>query len=131
MDWKSASNSGSGRGQYCVFPRSCHRTSSSYAGCFPHNGLATADVRLSVLLAQPSTCFPGSVPTTTAPGSMVYGTQRAELDPVHAQRIIKVDAGGDEGLIALAGCEGSVRGIYSRGLVRTPQGLTENLNRSI
>ena len=73
--------------------------------------LATADVRLSVLLAQPSTCFPASVPSTTAPSSMVYGAQRAELDPAHAQRIIGIAAEGDEGLIALAGCQGYVREI--------------------
>ena len=71
--------------------------------------LATADVRLSVLLAQPVTCGPASVPATTAPGSMVYGTQRAELDPTHAQRIISLAAEGDEGLIALAACQEYVR----------------------
>lgn len=73
--------------------------------------LATADVRLSVLLAQPVTCGPASVPATTATGSMVYGTQRAELDRAHAQRIIGIAAEGDEGLIALAGCQGYVREI--------------------
>ena len=76
--------------------------------------LATADVRLSVLLAQPATCFPASVPATTAPGSMVYGTQRAELDRAHAQRIIGIAAEGDEGLIALAGCQGYVRELMGK-----------------
>lgn len=65
--------------------------------------------QLSVLLAQPVTCGPASVPATTATGSMVYGTQRAELDRAHAQRIIGISAEGDEGLIALAGCQGYVR----------------------
>lgn len=60
-------------------------------------------------LAQPVACGPASVPATTAPGSMVYGTQRAELDWAHAQRIIGIAAEGDEGLIALAGCQGYVR----------------------
>ena len=73
--------------------------------------LATADMRLSVLLAQPTTCRPAPVPATTASGSMVYGTQRAELDPAHAQRIIGIAAEGDEGLIALAACQGYVREI--------------------
>ena len=40
---------------------------------------------------------------------MVYGAQSAELDPAHAQRIIGIAAEGDEGLIALAGCQGYVR----------------------
>lgn len=71
--------------------------------------LATADVRLSVLLAHPAACSSTSVPATTAPGSMVYGTQRAELDRAHTQRIIGIAAEGDEGLIALAGCQGYVR----------------------
>ena len=84
--------------------------------------LATADMRLSVLLAQPATCRPAPVHATTVSGSMVYGTQRAELDPAHAQRIIGIAAEGDEGLIALAACQGYVREIQSRGLVRTPQG---------
>ena len=73
--------------------------------------LATADVRLPVLLAQPSICRPAPVPASTAPGSMVYGAQRAELDPAHAQRIIGITAEGDEGLIAFAACQGYVRGI--------------------
>jgi len=66
--------------------------------------LATADVRLSVLLAEDpaSGC---NVPATTAAGSMVHGTTRAQLDPAHAQRIIGITDTGDQGLIALRACQ--------------------------
>ncbi|UUJ42338.1 lysis protein [Pseudomonas extremaustralis] len=67
--------------------------------------LATADLRLSVILAatdDPSNC---SVPTTTATGQVVHGPTRAQLDPAHAQRIIGITDAGDQGLIALRACQ--------------------------
>ena len=74
------------------------------------DSLATADVRLSVLLAQPSTCRPASVPASTPPpGSLVYGSQRAELAPAHAQRIIGITGDGDQELIALQACQAYVK----------------------
>lgn len=67
--------------------------------------LATADLRLSVLLDATATAGTGSVSAATATGGMVHGPTRAELDPTHAQRIISVTDDGDRGLIALAACQ--------------------------
>ncbi|MPQ82984.1 lysis protein [Pseudomonas sp. MAFF 730085] len=67
--------------------------------------LATADLRLSVLLDATATSGNGSVPATAAAGSVVHGTTRAQLDPAHAQRIISITDAGDQGLIALAACQ--------------------------
>ncbi|WP_456025133.1 lysis protein [Pseudomonas capeferrum] len=66
--------------------------------------LATADLRLSVLLDATATPGNGSVPATAA-GSVVHGGTRAQLDPAHAQRIISITDAGDQGLIALAACQ--------------------------
>nr|WP_178125068.1 lysis system i-spanin subunit Rz [Pseudomonas sp. Fl4BN1] len=66
--------------------------------------LATADVRLSVLLnAAPS----GGVglPADASTCSVVHGGARAELDPAHAQRIVAITGDGDQGLIALRACQ--------------------------
>ena len=63
--------------------------------------LATADLRLSVLLdATPATGSDG-MQATTGPGRMVHATTRAQLDRAHAQRIIGITGDGDQGLIAL------------------------------
>lgn len=67
--------------------------------------LATADVRLSVLLDITSTDGNNTVPAPTATGGVVHGPTRAQLDPAHAQRIIGVTNAGDQGLIALAACQ--------------------------
>ncbi|MCU0121326.1 lysis system i-spanin subunit Rz [Pseudomonas sp. B2M1-30] len=67
--------------------------------------LATADLRLSVLLSASTGAGNGSVSATAAPGGVVHGPTRAELDPAHAQRIIGVTDDGDRGLIALAACQ--------------------------
>ncbi|MCK8667937.1 lysis protein [Pseudomonas azerbaijanoccidens] len=67
--------------------------------------LATADLRLSVLLDASTGAGNGSVPATTATGGMVHGPKRAQLDPAHAQRIIDITDAGDQGLIALAACQ--------------------------
>ncbi|UDI94631.1 lysis protein [Pseudomonas sp. IAC-BECa141] len=67
--------------------------------------LATADLRLSVLLDAATVAGKGSVSATTATGGVVYGPTRAELDSAHAQRIIGVTDDGDRGLIALAACQ--------------------------
>ena len=67
--------------------------------------LATADLRLSVLLDATSDAGNRSVSATTATGGVVHGPTRAELDPAHAQRIISVTDDGDRGLIALAACQ--------------------------
>jgi hypothetical protein len=71
--------------------------------------LATADLRLSVLLDATTVAGNGSVSAATATGGMVHGSTRAELDPAHAQRIIGVTDDGDRGLIALAACQAYAR----------------------
>jgi hypothetical protein len=67
--------------------------------------LATADLRLSVVLAATETTSSCAMPTTTATGRVVHGTTRAQLDPAHAQRIIGITDDGDQGLIALRACQ--------------------------
>ena len=67
--------------------------------------LATADLRLSVVLAATETTGSCSVPATTATGRVVHGPTRAQLDPAHAQRIIGITDVGDQGLIALRACQ--------------------------
>ena len=68
--------------------------------------LATADVRLSVLLnagSDPGRC--DGVSAAASAGGVVHGPARAELDPAHARRIIGITDAGDRGLIALAACQ--------------------------
>ncbi|MGE1153646.1 lysis protein [Pseudomonas kitaguniensis] len=73
--------------------------------------LATADLRLSVLLDATATTGNDSVPSAAAAaaGSLVHGGTRAQLDPAHAQRIISITDAGDQGLIALAACQAYAR----------------------
>ena len=70
--------------------------------------LATADLRLSVILAQPPFAGGDAVPATTGTGGVVYGDERAELDRAFAQRIVRIAQEGDEGLIALGACQAYV-----------------------
>ena len=72
--------------------------------------LATADVRLSVLLDADSAsgC---DVPKTTGTGGVDHATVRARLDPAHAQRIIAITDAGDRGLIALQACQAYVKAL--------------------
>ncbi|WP_460155972.1 lysis protein [Pseudomonas sp. S2_H10] len=71
--------------------------------------LATADLRLSVLLDATDSVSGCSVPAGTGAGGMVHGGTRARLDPAHAQRIVAITDAGDQGLIALAACQAYVR----------------------
>ena len=73
--------------------------------------LATADLRLSVLLDTTDAASGCAVPATTATGSMVHGPARAQLDPAHAQRIIGITDAGDQGLIALAACQAYAKAV--------------------
>ncbi|MGB8923370.1 MAG: lysis protein [Pseudomonas sp.] len=73
--------------------------------------LATADLRLSVLLDATTGAGNGSVSATTATGGVVHGPTRAELDPAHAQRIIAITDTGDRGLIALQACQAYLQGL--------------------
>lgn len=72
--------------------------------------LATADVRLSVLLAEDpaSSC---NVPTAPGGAGVVHAAHRAQLDPAHAQRIIRITDDGDNAIIALRACQAYVRAI--------------------
>lgn len=70
--------------------------------------LATADVRLSVLLA--ATPSPG-MPASSGSGSLDDGATRAQLDPAHARRIVAITDEGDQGLIALRACQAYVRAL--------------------
>ncbi|WDG43720.1 lysis system i-spanin subunit Rz [Pseudomonas synxantha] len=73
--------------------------------------LATADVRLSVLLDAADSASGCTVPATTAPGSLVHAVPRARLDPAHAQRIIRITDDGDSALIALRACQAYVQAV--------------------
>ncbi|UOK36290.1 lysis protein [Pseudomonas palleroniana] len=72
--------------------------------------LATADVRLSVLLAD-DTAGGCNVPSTPSAVGVVHATHRAQLDPAHAQRIIAITDDGDNAVIALRACQAYVRAI--------------------
>lgn len=83
--------------------------------------LATADVRLSVLLAAATGRAGGDgVSATASAGGVVHGGTRAELDPAHAQRIIGITGDGDRGLIALKACQGYVRGVWAASQRQAP-----------
>lgn len=79
--------------------------------------LATADLRLSVLVANPvaGTGGDGGVPATAGAGRVVYGPARAQLDPAHAQRILGITGDGDDGLKALQACQAYARSISKGG----------------
>ncbi|MBJ2292685.1 lysis protein [Pseudomonas sp. MF5691] len=73
--------------------------------------LATADVRLSVLLDATDSASGCNVPATSGAVGVVHGDQRAQLNPAHAQRIVAITDAGDQGLIALRACQAYVRAI--------------------
>ena len=73
--------------------------------------LATADVRLSVLLDATDSASGCNVPTAPGAGGVVHAARRAQLDPAHAQRIVAITDAGDLGLIALRACQAYVRAI--------------------
>ncbi|MDY7531335.1 lysis system i-spanin subunit Rz [Pseudomonas sp. Bout1] len=75
--------------------------------------LATADVRLSVLLAEDpaSGC---DVPATPGAVGVVHAARRAKLDPAHAQRIIAITDDGDNAVIALRACQAYAKEVSMR-----------------
>ena len=73
--------------------------------------LATADVRLSVLLDAGDVAAGCAVPAAAGTGGVDHATVRARLDPAHAQRIIAITDTGDRGLIALQACQAYVRAL--------------------
>ncbi|WP_053158966.1 lysis system i-spanin subunit Rz [Pseudomonas protegens] len=75
--------------------------------------LATADLRLSVLLNTAASGGGGGLPATAGTCGVVHGSARAELDPAAAQRIVGITGDGDQGLIALAACQSYVKDIVS------------------
>ncbi|MEO8491644.1 lysis system i-spanin subunit Rz [Pseudomonas sp.] len=70
--------------------------------------LATADVRLSVLLDATDSGSGCDVPAAPGAVGVVHAARRAQLDPAHAQRIIGITDAGDQGLIALKACQAYV-----------------------
>ena len=75
--------------------------------------IATADLQLSVLLESTAPTGSDGVQASTGPGRVVHGTERAQLDRAHAQRIIGITGGGDQGLIALQACQTYAKEISS------------------
>ena len=73
--------------------------------------LATADVRLSVLLDAGDVTAGCAVPAAAGTGGVDHATVRARLDPAHAQRIVAITDEGDRGLIALQACQAYVRAL--------------------
>ena len=73
--------------------------------------LATADLRLSVLIDAGDAAQGCGVPATTGTGNVDHAAVRARLDPAHAQRIIAITDTGDRGLIALQACQAYVRAL--------------------
>lgn len=73
--------------------------------------LATADVRLSVLLDAGDVAPGCNLPATAGAGSVDHAAVRARLDPAHAQRIVAITDTGDRGLIALQACQAYVRAL--------------------
>lgn len=73
--------------------------------------LATADVRLSVLLDATDTASRCDVPATPGAACVVHAARRAQLDPAHAQRIVAITDDGDNAIIALRACQAYVRAI--------------------
>lgn len=71
--------------------------------------LATADVRLSVLLDATDSASGCNVPATPGAVGVVHAACRAQLDPAHAQRIIAITDDGDNAVIALRACQAYVR----------------------
>ncbi|MBJ2216443.1 lysis system i-spanin subunit Rz [Pseudomonas sp. MF7453] len=72
--------------------------------------LATSDLRLSVLLAEDpaSGC---NLPATSSTVGVVHAARRAQLDPAHSQRIIRITDDGDNAIIALRACQAYVRAV--------------------
>jgi copper oxidase (laccase) domain-containing protein len=73
------------------------------------DSLATAELRLSVLLDATDPASVCSVPAGTEAVGVVHGGTRARLDPAHAQRIVAITDAGDQGLIALKACQAYAR----------------------
>ncbi|MCW2290528.1 MULTISPECIES: lysis protein [Pseudomonas] len=75
--------------------------------------LATAELRLSVLVASPgaSDAGGGAVSSTASAGRLVDGARRADIDAGSAQRIVGIVERGDRAIIALGMCQAYARTI--------------------
>ncbi|WP_065259245.1 lysis system i-spanin subunit Rz [Pseudomonas bananamidigenes] len=73
--------------------------------------LATADLRLSVLIDAGDAAKGCGVPAASGTGGVDHAAVRARLDPAHAQRIVAITGEGDRGLIALQACQAYIRAL--------------------
>ncbi len=76
--------------------------------------LATAELRLSVLTAEPGADSAGhdvQLPTAARTGRLVDGTGRADIDRGVAQRLVAITQRGDRAIVALGMCQDYVRTI--------------------
>ncbi|WP_439864950.1 lysis system i-spanin subunit Rz [Pseudomonas antarctica] len=73
--------------------------------------LATADVRLSVLLDATDSASGCDVPAAPGAAGVAHAARRAQLDPAHAQRIVAITDDGDNAVIALRACQAYVRAV--------------------
>ena len=73
--------------------------------------LATADVRLSVLVDANDVASTCAMPAASGASGVDHGAPRARLDPAHAQRIIAITDAADSGLIALQACQAYIRAL--------------------
>ncbi|QZD72428.1 lysis system i-spanin subunit Rz [Pseudomonas sp. 3-2] len=73
--------------------------------------LATADLRLSVLIDAGDAAQGCGVPATSSTGGVDHAAVRARLDPAHARRIVAITGEGDRGLIALQACQAYIRAL--------------------
>lgn len=71
--------------------------------------LATADLRLSVLVERDAVC--SAVSAAASAGGVDHATVRAGLEPAHARRIVAITDEGDRGLMALRACQDYVRAL--------------------
>ncbi|AXJ03595.1 lysis protein [Pseudomonas fluorescens] len=73
--------------------------------------LATADLRLSVLIDAGDAAQGCGVPAASGTGGVDHAAVRARLDPAHARRIVAITGEGDRGLIALQACQAYIRAL--------------------
>lgn len=93
-------------------------TDAEQAAARLRDRLATTELRLSVLLANPGaagTASGNGMPTPAVAGCLVDGASRADIDPGAAQRIVGIADRGDRAIIALTACQAYVRGVYGGG----------------
>ena len=76
--------------------------------------LATADVRLSVILDAADSTSGCNLPAAASTVGVVHAARRAQLDPAHAQRIVAITDAGDQGLTALRACQAYIRALLDR-----------------